>query len=134
MKATSQEKRDYWLDLAQYDFETAQVMLDGGRFLYVGFMCHQVVEKSLKASIWELTQREPEYTHSLSKLLNSSGLNDEIPNHLADLLDVLEPLNIEARYPTYKERLLKSLSLSRSTKLIQDTEELFSWIKTKLSI
>jgi len=39
------------VDLAQYDLETAQVMLDGGRFLYVGFMCHQVVEKSLNILI-----------------------------------------------------------------------------------
>jgi len=38
----------YWLDLSEYDFETAQAMLQSKRFLYVGFMCHQSIEKSLK--------------------------------------------------------------------------------------
>ncbi len=43
------EKSKYWLDLSDYDFETAEAMLAGGRFLYVGFMCHQTIGKILKA-------------------------------------------------------------------------------------
>lgn len=35
------EKVAYWLDLAEYDLETAMAMLETKRFLYVGFMCHQ---------------------------------------------------------------------------------------------
>lgn len=42
------EKIRYWIDLAEYDLETARVMLTGKRFLYVGFMCHQAIEKILK--------------------------------------------------------------------------------------
>lgn len=42
------EKIQYWIDIAEYDLETAKVMLEGKRFLYVGFMCHQVIEKILK--------------------------------------------------------------------------------------
>ena len=45
------ESVQYWLDLTEYDIETAKVMLNGGRYLYVGFMCHQVIEKALKAVI-----------------------------------------------------------------------------------
>jgi HEPN domain-containing protein len=40
---------DYWFDLADYDMATASSMLTCGHLLYVGFMCHQVVEKALKA-------------------------------------------------------------------------------------
>ena len=43
------DKINYWLDLADYDLETAKAMLNSGRFLYVGFMCHQTIEKALKA-------------------------------------------------------------------------------------
>lgn len=39
----------YWFDMAEYDLATARAMLATKRFLYVGFMCHQVIEKSLKA-------------------------------------------------------------------------------------
>ena len=49
-----------------------------------------------------------------------------------DFIDFLEPLNIEARYPTYKERLLKSLNNDICIELINKTDQLRSWIKTKL--
>ena len=42
-------KAAYWLDGAEYDLQTANAMLETRRFLYVGFMCHQAVEKALKA-------------------------------------------------------------------------------------
>ncbi|HDP80310.1 MAG TPA: HEPN domain-containing protein [Spirochaetes bacterium] len=44
-----EQKTQYWQDMAGYDLETARAMLSTGRYLYVGFMCHQTVEKSLKA-------------------------------------------------------------------------------------
>jgi HEPN domain-containing protein len=44
-----QESMKYWLDLSEYDMETAIAMFETRRYLYVGFMCHQVVEKLLKA-------------------------------------------------------------------------------------
>ena len=40
----------YWASLAEYDLETAGAMLRTARHLYVGFMCHQAVEKMLKAA------------------------------------------------------------------------------------
>ncbi|MCL2300052.1 MAG: HEPN domain-containing protein [Firmicutes bacterium] len=43
------DKAQYWLDLADYDIETARAMLQTKRLLYVGFMCHQTAEKALKA-------------------------------------------------------------------------------------
>lgn len=42
-----EEKVAYWLDIADYDMDTAQAMYGTGRWLYVGFMCHQVVENVL---------------------------------------------------------------------------------------
>jgi hypothetical protein len=42
-------KTKYWIDLSDYDFETAIAMLSSKRFLYVGFMCHQTIEKAFKA-------------------------------------------------------------------------------------
>lgn len=125
-------KVNYWLDLAQYDLETAEVMLNGKRYLYVGFMCHQAIEKALKACIWALKGLEPEYTHALARLLRSSGLTEQVPKHLTDIIDVLEPLNIEARYPTDKDKLMRSLSHGRSEEILAQTKELYGWIKKKL--
>jgi hypothetical protein len=36
----------YRIDLSDYDLETAEAMLSGRRYLYVGFMCHQTIEKA----------------------------------------------------------------------------------------
>lgn len=43
------------------------------------------------------------------------------------------PLNIQARYPTEKERILKSLSYEKCRDLIDKTKELSLWIKARLS-
>ena len=45
---TSQQKYEHWLDIAQYDLETAKSMLLSGRWLYVAFMCQQAAEKLSK--------------------------------------------------------------------------------------
>ena len=44
-------KVTYWVEMSDYDLETASAMLTTGRYLYVGFMCHQANEKILKARI-----------------------------------------------------------------------------------
>ena len=44
-----EEKVQYWLDLTDYDLSAAKSLLKSKHYLYVGFMCHQVIEKSLKA-------------------------------------------------------------------------------------
>ncbi len=128
------EKVRYWLEMAEYDLETARVMLKGKRFLYVGFMCHQVIEKSLKASIWAKQNTEPEYIHSLARLCNKSGLKTDMPEKYMDLLDALQPMNIQARYPTEKESVLKSLTEDRCELIIKDTEDFYRWINKKLSM
>ena len=49
-----------------------------------------------------------------------------------DFIDEIEPLNIEARYGSYKERLMKSLTADRCKDLIEQTDKLRTWIKSKL--
>ena len=44
---TREDKVRYWLDIADYDLDTAEAMHQTGRWLYVAFMCHQVIEKTL---------------------------------------------------------------------------------------
>jgi len=126
-----QEKADYWNDLSQYDLETARVMLDGRRYLYVGFMCHQSVEKALKACHWFMIQAEPEYTHSLSRLARKAGLIAELSESQKSFIDLLEPMNIEARYPTDKAKLSKVLTHERCEQILASTRGLVEWLRKK---
>ena len=122
----------YWLELSEYDLETAKAMLATKRFLYVGFMCHQSTEKVLKALYSKKNNDTVPYTHSLAYLVKLTDLDENIPEEFDDLLNDLEPLNIEARYPSYKEKLLAELNESRCNSLILNTNKFVSWIKEKL--
>ena len=46
---TTDERVKYWLDIVDNDLDTAEYLYRGGRWLYAAFMCHQVIEKTLKA-------------------------------------------------------------------------------------
>ena len=103
-----------------------------GRYLYVGFMCHQTIEKILKAYWSSCLEEVPLKIHSLSRLAEKTGIYKEMSEDQLDFIDRLEPLNIEARYPSYKERLIKSLSNAYCQQLLADTKELQQWIKDRL--
>ena len=126
------ETVSYWIEMSDYDFETAMAMQKTGRYLYVGFMCHQSVEKILKAYYYASTEETPPYIHSLSRLAEKSGLLIKLSEEHLNIIDKLEPLNIESRYPSYKEMLMKSLNESKCKELLDDTLSLISWIKSKL--
>ncbi len=70
MGMTNEEKVKYWTDIANYDIETAKAMLASERYLYVGFMCHQAVEKMLKAYFTKAKEDTSPFIHNLKTLAN----------------------------------------------------------------
>lgn len=122
----------YWVEISDYDVETAKAMLKSKRYLYVGFMCHQAVEKILKAYYVFLNNFQPKFTHRLTYLTESTGIEDQLSDELKFFIDELEPLNIEARYPTHKDKLFRKLSDEKCKEIIKNTEEFVQWIKEKL--
>ena len=126
------EKVQYWIEIAEYDLKTTKVMLDGKRFLYVGFMCHQVIEKILKAYYTFRLEEVPPFIHNLTILAKKSYIYDEMSDSHQDFIIFLEPLNIKARYPSYKDKLFKTLTEKKCEQILQNTEDLYQWIKKKL--
>ena len=122
----------YWLELSDYDLDTALAMLNGKRYLYVGFMCHQTIEKIFKAYYTSLKSETAPYSHSLSYLAKKGEFYEEFTEDQKDFIDQIEPLNIEARYPSHKERLLRSLTHEKCLEIIEHTKNLQQWIKEKL--
>ena len=66
------DKVIYWVEMSDYDVETADAMLATGRYLYVGFMCHQTIEKILKAYWSNCLEEIPLKIHSLSRLADQA--------------------------------------------------------------
>lgn len=58
-----------WLDHVHEDISAAECLFQGGHWLYVAFLCHQSIEKALKAYYVATHDDDPRYTHSHSKLL-----------------------------------------------------------------
>ena len=81
---------------------------------------------------FSVLEEPPSKIHNLSRLAEKSGLDKDMSEGQTDFIDELEPLNIEARYPSYKERLTKSLTADRCKDLIEQTDKLRTWIKSKL--
>ena len=127
-----EDKIRYWVDLSDYDLETADAMLKSKRYLYVGFMCHQTIEKVFKAYFLRKRNETAPFSHSLSYIAKMGDFYEEFSENQKDFIDQIEPLNIEARYPSYKERLLKSLTEKKSREIIHETKQLQQWIKAKL--
>jgi len=126
------DKVSYWKELADYDLETAEAMYATGRWLYVGFMCHQVLEKTLKA-YWCHTQPiDPPYVHNLVRLVNGSNLNSIMTEEQQLFIDLITPMNIESRYPEYKDALLASLTREKCREIIDNTKIIKSWIESLL--
>ena len=126
------DKVKYWSELSDYDLDTAEAMFSTGRWLYVGYMCHLVIEKIFKA-YWSSKKEEPApYTHNLINLAQSCGLAQMLDDNQRAFVNLMMPLNIEARYPSYKQAVGDSLSQERCREIIDKTGELQKWVKTKL--
>jgi len=96
-------------------------------------MCHQVIEKILKALYVQTKKASPPYSHNLNFLAKESGIFPEFSIDQLEFLDLLEPLNIEARHPSYKDKLQKELSQDKCREILIQSEEFQRWIKVKLS-
>ncbi len=107
-------------------------MLASKRLLYVGFMCHQTIEKALKAYWQHRKSEHPPKTHNLLLLCEKTGLLELLDREQLDFIDELAPLNIETRYPSYREEILKTMTEDYSGYVILRTKELHRWIKEKL--
>jgi HEPN domain-containing protein len=126
------DKQLYWIGISDYDLETADAMLQSKRYLYVGFMCHQAIEKIFKAYYTGVKSEPVPFSHSLSYLAKKGDFYESFSEEQKDFIDQLEPLNIEARYPSHKERLLKSLTEEKCSEILKRTKEIQLWIKEKL--
>ena len=126
------DKVKYWTELSDYDLDTADAMFRTGRWLYVGYMCHQVLEKIFKA-YWSSRKEEPApYSHNLINLAQSCSLGQLLDDGQKAFVSQMMPLNIEARYPSYKHAIGESLSAEKCQEILSKTKEVQQWVKEML--
>ena len=128
----SREKYLYWKDNANYDLETAEAMLNSGRYLYVAFMCQQSIEKLVKGIFVLHYNEEAPRTHNiwniLKPMLDDMKFNPELQNYLEQnkiFFADLAFFYISERYPSYKEHLSNRVNMESSKILLATTKEVF---------
>ena len=129
---TDEEKVRYWIELSDRDLDTAEYLSKGGYNLYAGFMCHQAVEKILKGYFTKIKEDTPPFTHDLIDLSVKTGLYDLMNDQQKAFIGVLNPLNIEARYPEYKNKMAQTMTKEITQHILTNTKELLQWTKQKI--
>jgi HEPN domain-containing protein len=119
-----------WLDLAQYDLETARAMLDSRRNLYVLFCCQQALEKSLKAVFAHRFQKMPPRTHNLPRLVEMIGL--EANSEDMDFFAMLSIYYVNSRYTEDQQKLAAAINNKRADDAFRNTERIKEWLQSMI--
>jgi HEPN domain-containing protein len=127
------DKVAYWTEIANEDLEVAEDLYKAKRWLYVAFMCHQVIEKTLKAYWNAMREDEPPYVHNHRRLAEGSGLYSQMSEAQRRFLGQISNMNIEARYPEYKTGVARSLNKDTCRNIINETKQMQQWILQKCS-
>jgi len=71
----------------------------------------------------------PPYIHKFDKLIELTELKDSISEVQYDLIDELIPLNIQSRYPAYKDAIYKLIDNIKAKDIHVKTGALITWLK-----
>ena len=91
------EETKNWLEMVDYDVDTARQMFKTKRYVYVIFICHLAIEKALKALVCEETNKFPPKTHDLILLTNLGKV--EFPDDLLNFIGMINNVAVVTRYP-----------------------------------
>lgn len=115
-----------WIDMAEYDLETARHLFAAGRYPYVIFMCHLALEKMLKAHVTEVTKAISPRTHDLIALIRRSGL--DLPQANLEFIGRINNASIPTRYPDDLQRVLQEYTERVACRYLDQTEETVRWL------
>jgi HEPN domain-containing protein len=129
---TNEEKYEYWLDIAEYDLETASSMYNSGRWLYVLVMCQQAVEKLVKGLYTLYVDDNVPRIHNIRLLVEAfeDRLPVGVPPDKYDLFDRLSRYYLNNRYPEFISKLSLQIKKSESEAILTETKEAFAWLLT----
>jgi HEPN domain-containing protein len=129
---TFEEKYTYWLQLAQYDLDSANAMYVGGRWFYVAFMCQQALEKNCKGLYNVYIGDDVPKVHNIRKILADVEvkLSITVQQDVYELVDLLSGLYLNNRYPDFAGLSVIQIDKTMATELLSKTKEVFKWLLT----
>ncbi|MBI5893627.1 MAG: HEPN domain-containing protein [Deltaproteobacteria bacterium] len=125
-KMIKQEKIDYWLKSAEYDWMVAGHLFEKGDYAYSLFFGHLTIEKILKAIFVSKFDEHPPFTHRLTYLAEKMELVLSPEKH--ELLEIITDFNLESRYPDEKFSFYKRCTKEFAGENIKKIEEIRGWL------
>ena len=122
-----QKQVGYWINGAEDDIITEELLIREKRFLHGLFFCHLVIEKAIKAHYVKYNNEVAPRSHNLINLSENSGL--EYDNDTLMFIGILMKYQLQGRYPDYNPVLPDSLKVSE---YFDKTKNLLQWLKMKL--
>lgn len=120
-----------WWEQATKDFSVAEKMFNEKEYYMVAFLCHEAIEKSLKALYLRKKSSSAGFTHSLLALGKSLGASDSIIRKLRDFsMDYLM-----SRYPDATDELpYKIYDEKMAAERLEGAREVLNWIEKELKL
>lgn len=128
----NEERANKWLSIVAEDLVVAEDLYKLGHWLYTGFMCHQVIEKTLKAYWCVCRDDDPPYLHDHERIAKGCGLYTKMSEEQKDFLERIKRLNIEARYQEYKYEVARTLNRENTGAILEQTKQMHAWILERL--
>jgi len=126
------DRANKWLTIVAEDLVVAEDLYKLGHWLYTGFMCHQVIEKTLKSYWCVCRDDDPPYIHDHERIAKGCGLYMKMSEDQKDFLEGIKRLNIEARYQEYKNDVARTLNRETTAAILEQTKQMHAWILEKL--
>ena len=125
--------KDYkeWFKQSDYDYETAKIMFNSGRYFYAVFMCHLSIEKALKGLYLKTIKKVSPKIHTLNYFIEKIELNPG--KDFTDFIDNMDDAGIATRYPETLSQISRRYRKGNTFIILDKTKMVLSWIKEDLT-
>lgn len=118
---------EYWIQGAEDDLLTAELLIREKRILHGLFFLHLVIEKAIKAHVVKVTGDVAPRSHNLIYLSEKTDL--EFDNQTEIFLGILMKYQLQGRYPDYNPFIPDIIKVNE---YFENTKNLLKWLKERL--
>lgn len=118
---------NYWLQGAQNDWPTVEVLFREKQYPQCLFWCHLVLEKLLKAHVVHHSKTQAPYIHNLVQLAEQAGL--EFSAEQKGWLKDINEFNLMGRYADEMMEFILKCTPDFTEKYFSVTQQFYLWLK-----
>lgn len=117
-----------WVKQAKEHYKDALYLFKGCRYSSTVFMCHQALEKILKAAVLKFAGKVPAKIHQLEAIAKEAKL--KLPEGWDENLAEVTRHFWRVRYPDFRKYTYTNRKSAEPT--VKITKEVFKWVLQKL--